>query len=142
MERDCVVVPEPLAVIDTVDVPAGVVGPPPPPQAESMTDVARVAKSTVAHNERRASGPRRLLFQKRMRPAMHAGIPAREAKEAEDPRDWGCTRPAMLGVETSVAMVKLVVERAFDPSAVSVAGVKAQVAFCGRPVQEKVVDPV
>ena len=122
-------------MIDMVDVPAGVGGVPggigelPPPQAKNVTDTASPAISRGAQSKRRASGPRRFLFQKRIRPVMHAGSPVKEASSADVPGDDPCNSPAVPVPGPSVVIVIVVVVGVFDPSAASVAGEKVQLAF-------------
>jgi len=123
---------DPVAMIEIVDVPAGVVGAPAevgvfPPQAETMSDDASPAINTVTQSKRRAGGPSRFLFQKRIRPVMHAGSPMKEASSVDVPEDDPCSNPTMPA--PSVVIVIVVVMGVFDPSAVSVAGEKVQCAF-------------
>lgn len=123
------VLPDPVAMTETVDVPGGVVGLEDPPHAEIATDPARPPIRRAAQNKRRTGGLRRFLCQKRIRPAKHAGNPAREASGAGVPGDRGRSSPTVPEPEPSVVRVIVVLAGLFDPSAVSVGGLKLQVAF-------------
>jgi hypothetical protein len=129
---DCDMLPDPAAVIEILDVLGGVTGweeDDPPPQATREVVDARPAIRRTIPSERLANGPRRLLFQKRMRAEKQAGSPAMEASSAGVAADGGGCSPDIDVAEPSVVIVMVEVTGVFDPSAVSVAGEKVQAAF-------------
>ena len=93
---DCDMLPDPAAVIEILDVPGGVAGweeDDPPPQATRAVVDAKPAIRKTIPSERLANGPRRLLFQKRMRAEKQAGSPASEASSAGVAADGGVCSP-------------------------------------------------
>jgi hypothetical protein len=112
----------PLAVIERVYVPVGVRVLDDPPHATMPAVNATPAITTIRQNRRLTI--KRLLRQHRLRPPRQVGSHTTVASSMDGSAD-GRSMPTVPMLLPAVVMVSVLMTEVFDPSAVTVAGVRA-----------------